>query len=233
MRTITRSMITRPMNLQLFGDGDATPDKSADFYAKMLKETREEAAEHRVKAREAEKQRDEALAKLKEIEGKPSTLLDRARGLLKLDAKADEAAIITALETTVNTSGTIGGKAKQALLAAAWMQAAQKAGVVSPEDALKLADLTGVDVDLDTHKVLVKGTDGKPLQKDGKDVTLETIVADLVTAKPFLKGATQQQAGGGFNPAGGNNAAPDYDAIGKMSMAEYEAWRKQTQGGKQ
>ena len=83
------------------------------------------------------------------------------------------------------------------------------------EDAYKLADFSGIKVDLESMTVFPVDADGKQLTQDDKPVTgLDSLVETMVKEKSWLLGAGSGsgsgQVGGGTNPpgAGGGEANP-------------------------
>lgn len=155
----------------------ATPPEPEDELVKLIKadpnrtaeeirSLRHEAAENRKKAQEAEDKRKADEAKALEEQGKYKELAEKREQEIKALKDGQRAGEI---RTTV-------------LLEAA------KAGIADPADALKLADLSKVDV------------------SEGGAVTgVAEAIAALIKAKPYLakpSGASQPNIGA-TNPAGG------------------------------
>lgn len=199
------------------------------FSAAYVQELRDEAASWRKKLRaveeESEKlttQLNEANKKAADLEGQSKTLLESVCKVLQLDAskiKPEEATetITAKIKEATSSSNITVEKAQEALRKAAFMASAIKAGVRKEalEDAYKLADFSGIKVDLESMTVFPVNADGKQLTQDDKPVTgLDSLVETMVKEKSWLLGAGSGsgsgQVGGGTNPpgAGGGEANP-------------------------
>jgi hypothetical protein len=202
------------------GAGNGGAGTGAETYSKeYVQDLRREAADYRTKLRTAEEDRDKYKKQFDEGETKTNTLLGRVKEILKLDAVVGLDELSTKLETAIKSADNMSEKAKSALLKSAFNDAATKANLVDADAAFKLADLTTVNVDLESLTVYPVDKDGKQIQKDGKAVLgLSGIVETLVKDKPYLAGkAGSSSVGSGSNPGTGD--PPDAVATAK-AMAE-------------
>lgn len=189
-----------------------------------VQELRDEAAGWRTKLREAEKERDDlkgqltaASEKYAGLEGQNKALLESVCSVLGLDAskvKAED--ITTKIKEATSSSNVTVEKAQEALKKAAFMASAVKAGVRKEalEDAYKLADFSGIKVDLESMTVFPVNADGKQLTQDDKPVTgLDGLVEAMVKEKNWLLGTggsgASGQVGGGTNPPGAGGGEPN------------------------
>jgi len=207
------------------GGGDPSGGSSGGFSSAYVQDLRDEAASWRKKLREAEgegeklkTQLDEANKKAAGLEGQNKALLESVCEVLQLDAaKAKPEDITAKIKEAMSSSNVTLEKAQEALRKAAFMASAVKTGVRKEalEDAYKLADFSGIKVDLESMTVFPVGADGKQLKQDDKPVTgLDSLVEGMVKEKSWLLGAGSGsgsgQVGGGTNPpgAGGGEANP-------------------------
>ena len=205
------------------GGGDSGGGSGGGFSSAYVQELRDEAASWRTKLREAERERDEvkrqlttANEKIVGLEGQNKTLLGSVCEVLQLDAtKAKPEDITAKIKEAMSSSNVTVEKAQEALRKAAFMASAVKQGIRKEalEDAYKLADFSGVKVDLESMTVFPVDAEGKQLTQDDKPVTgLDSLVESMVKEKNWLLGAGggSGQVGGGTNPpgAGGGEANP-------------------------
>ncbi|RJX18512.1 MAG: hypothetical protein C4570_06435 [Ammonifex sp.] len=212
------------------GGGGGNPPAQT-FTAEYVRDLRQEAAEYRSKLRDAEKDRDTAKTELQALKTGTDALLERARQVLKLDANADLKAVTAKIEELAKNADGIIGKAQEALRKAVFVAAATKSNLIDIEAAYKLADLTGVNVDMESMNVFPVDKDGKQLVKDGKPVSgLDHIVEALVKEKPYLAGKTGSGGvGSSSNPGAGG--PPDPVAEAKKIAEERNKGAQQAPGG--
>ena len=193
------------------------------FSAAYVQDLRDEAASWRKKLRaveeESEKlttQLNEANKKAADLEGQSKMLLESVCKVLQLDAskiKPEEATetITAKIKEATSSSNVTVEKAQEALKKAAFMASAVKAGVRKEalEDAYKLADFSGIKVDLESMTVFPVNADGKQLTQDDKPVTgLDSLVETMVKEKSWLFGAGGAAGGGGSGQVGGGTNPP-------------------------
>ena len=205
------------------GGGDSGGGSGGGFSSAYVQELRDEAAGWRTKLREAEKERDDlkeqltaASEKYAGLEGQNKALLESVCSVLGLDASKVKPEDITAkIKEAMSSSNVTVERAQEALKKAAFMASAVKAGVRKEalEDAYKLADFSGIKVDLESMTVFPVDAEGKQLTQDDKPVTgLDSLVESMVKEKNWLLGAGggSGQVGSGTNPpgAGGGDVNP-------------------------
>lgn len=205
------------------GGGDSSGGSGGGFSSAYVQELRDEAAGWRTKLREAEKERDDlkgqltaASEKYAGLEGQNKALLESVCSVLGLDASKVKPEDITAkIKEAMSSSNVTVERAQEALKKAAFMASAVKAGVRKEalEDAYKLADFSGIKVDLESMSVFPVDAEGKQLTQDDKPVTgLDSLVETMVKEKSWLLGASgaSGQVGSGTNPpgAGGGDVNP-------------------------
>jgi hypothetical protein len=173
-------------NLQLFADGEpggggGTPPPGGGepqtFSADYVKGLRGENAKYRTELRTAK----EGHASL---EGTVRKFLGAKEGEEITDyGKAFEGYVATQAQALSNAQAG----AKNLLLKAEVKVKAAELGIIDPEAAAKLADLSKVQV-----------------ADDGIVTGVGEALEALLTSKPYLKGQTAPSPGGGNNPPGGN-----------------------------
>lgn len=182
------------------GGGAPAPNGGAQMFTEdYVKALRGQAAEYRTKA----KSLDDQLAVIRKTLGIPD---GQEPDWTKVLADRD-AAHKAALEAA-------SAKAKGMLLAAEVKSVCAALGVVDPEAAAKLADLSKAQI-----------------ADDGKVTGVKESIEDLLKAKPYLKGAAPGKgpvgAPGGNPPQGG---APDPVAAAKALAAERSKGKQPTGG---
>jgi len=101
--------------------------------------------------------------------------------------------VTTKIKEATSSSNVTVEKAQEALKKAAFMASAVKAGVRKEalEDAYKLANFSGIKVDLESMSVFPVDAEGKQLTQDDKPVTgLDSLVETMVKEKSWLLGAS-------------------------------------------
>lgn len=206
------------------GGGDSGGGSGGGFSAAYVQELRDEAASWRKKLREAEGeseklkgQLEEATKKATGFEEQNKSLLESVCSTIGLDAaKAKPEDITAKIKEATSSSNVTVEKAQEALKKAAFMASAVKAGVRKEalEDAYKLADFSGIKVDLESMTVFPVNADGKQLTQDDKPVTgLDGLVEAMVKEKNWLLGTggsgASGQVGGGTNPPGAGGGEPN------------------------
>lgn len=202
-----------------FDGGGGTPPAGGGYSQTYVQELRDEAAGWRTKLREAEKERDDlkgqltaASEKYAGLEGQNKALLESVCSVLGLDASKVKPEDITAkIKEAMSSSNVTVEKAQEALRKAAFMASAVKQGIRKEalEDAYKLADFSGIKVDLESMTVFPVNADGKQLTQDDKPVTgLDSLVETMVKEKSWLFGAGGAAGGGGSGQVGGGTNPP-------------------------
>ncbi len=183
------------------GGGAPAPNGGAQMFTEdYVKALRGQAAEYRTKAKGLD---DQLTAIRKALNIPDGQEPDWGKVFADLDA-AHKAALEAA-----------SAKAKGMLLAAEVKSVCAALGVVDPEAAAKLADLSKAQV-----------------ADDGKVSGVKEAIEELLKAKPYLKGA----AGGGKGPVGapGGNPPPSGEAdpvAAARALAEERNKGKQPTGG--
>lgn len=215
----------RLINLQLFGDGDAST-KTGGYSAEYVQELRNEAASWRTKLRETEgelkkanDQITELSKKVRDADDQYQKFVSQIREVLKLDESVKPEDISAKIKEATAASNVSVEKAQEALRKSAFMAAALKYGVRKEalEDAYKLvADWSSVKVDLESMSVFQVDKDGKQIQKDGKPVNgLDSLAEALVKEKPYLVGSRVTTIGSPSNPPG-DRAKPPEESFGTI-----------------
>ena len=219
------------INLQLFADGQAGSgdggqqgqapaggqgggsNEPKTFDEAYVKQLRDEAASHRVKAKEFEDKLKALEAQSKEF---PAKLL-KALGLEPDPNKAWEKQV----EEAKTAAQAATEKANQRLIRAEVKVLAKDLGIVDPDAAFALADLSKVQV-----------------AEDGTVSGVMDALEALVKAKPYLVGkAGQGGVGSGSNPGAGAGGAQTFtrEQIKRMTPDEINAnWatiQKQMEAG--
>lgn len=180
------------LNLQFFAD-DEGGDDAPKFTEEEVQEKIEKAVKARLKRQEAKftQELEDLKAQLedKEQQGLPE-LEKLQKQLEKAQKEADD----------YKTKYTdLENKNKNLVIQQAFAKEAGKAGIVFVDDAMRLADLTDVEV-----------------LEDGSVQGLESVVKTLATEKPYLKKAVPDIGGS----ANGGNAGADNKNITKEQFMQ-------------
>ncbi|MCR4318682.1 MAG: hypothetical protein NUW37_20260 [Planctomycetes bacterium] len=133
--------------------------------------------------RHAEKGLEE---KVKEFENKMRVIASNVQALLAPGEPADADSIAERIAEAKSLLENERRRAQDALVRFAFSHAAKEAGIVHVEDAMKLADLSGVNVDLET----------------GETSGLHEVIEDLLTNRSYLA-RRKSRVIGIEKPAGG------------------------------
>ena len=204
------------------GGGGSGEGSGGGFSSAYVQDLRDEAASWRKKLRTAEEENqklsgdlDAANKKATDLEGQKKALLESVCEALQLDASKVKTGDITAkIKEAMSSSNITVEKAQEALRKAAFMASAVKAGVRKEalEDAYKLADFSGIKVDLESMTVFPVDAEGNQLKQDDKLVTgLDSLVETMTKEKGWLLGGSGPVGlvGSGTNPAGAGSGEPN------------------------
>jgi hypothetical protein len=209
------------------GAGGSGSGAGGGFSAAYVQDLRDEAASWRKKLRATEEDNEKLKTQLTEANKKVTeskTFLESVCKALQLDAskikpeKTIETITAKIKEATSSSSITV-DKAQEALRKASFMASAVKAGVRKEalEDAYKLADFSGIKVDLESMSVFPVDKDGKQLTQDDKPITgLDSLVETMVKEKAWLLGKAGGTSGigGSSNPGSDQPGGDDAGAFG-------------------
>lgn len=175
------------------------PEEKGDSDDPRVKEARDEAISERKKRQAAEQLVTDNEAK--------QALKDAAlRKALGIESEEDDPE--KKIEAMTKKNEETEARARRALIQAAIVAEASKAGAINPEDIFALSDVSAIEVDLESGKV----------------TGAEEVVKEVLKNRPHMKKETKDQPGGGSPP--GSDPKPE-----ALEKSELEELVKKAQAG--